>query len=200
MADSTGADLAGHLVALLFVADEPLAIETAARVLEVDRQEVEAAASYLQQHPPLGLIVQRMKDRLVLSTSPRSAVFVERWLGRPEAMRLSRAALETLALIAYHQPLTRAEIEAVRGVSSDSAVATLLARNLIEEVGRRDSPGHPVLFGTTPEFLRYLGIGSLDELPPLEQAGVGPNRGESAEPGAPLRLSSPAAALLQGRS
>lgn len=160
-------ELAAHLTALLFVSEEPLAIDTAARVLEVERSAVEAAASYLQQQPPPGLLVQRSNGHLALSSCPRSTPYVERFLGSPEATRLSRAALEVLALVAYWQPVTRAEIESVRGVNSDSAVATLLARGLLVEVGRRETVGHPTLLGTSDDFLRYLGIGSLEELPPL---------------------------------
>ena len=85
-------------------------------------------------------------------------------------MRLSRAALEALAVIAYRQPATRGEIDAVRGVNSDSAVATLLGRNLVAEVGRRESVGHPALLALTPECLQYLGLRSLAELPPLPPA------------------------------
>jgi segregation and condensation protein B len=95
---------------------------------------------------------------------------VERFLGAPPPARLSRAALEALAIVAYRQPVTRGEIDAVRGVDSDSAVSTLLSRGLIAEVGRRETLGRPALLATTPECLQYLGIRSLDELPPLAGA------------------------------
>lgn len=162
-------DLVGHLIALLFVADGPLPIDTAARVLEVERAELEEVIRGLQHAPPPGLLLQRVDGRIALATAPTSTLYVQRLLGSPEMARLSRAALEVLALVAYRQPITRAEIDAIRGVNSDSAVATLLARGLIEEVGRRDTVGHPALLGTSMEFLRYLGIASLDELPRLEE-------------------------------
>jgi segregation and condensation protein B len=87
--------------------------------------------------------------------------------GLDDQARLSRAALEVLAVIAYRQPVTRAEIEAIRGVNGDRALATLLSRSLVAEVGRRDTVGRPVLFGTTLDFLEHLGLSSLDEMPPL---------------------------------
>jgi segregation and condensation protein B len=95
---------------------------------------------------------------------------VERLLGGPAVTRLSRAALEVLAIVAYRQPATRAEIEALRGVNSDRALETLLGRGLVAEVGRRDSVGRPALLGTTPAFLDYLGLRSLADLPPLPSA------------------------------
>jgi segregation and condensation protein B len=115
-------------------------------------------------------MVIRSGDLVHLATAPKSAPAVERFFGTPPPVRLSRAALEALAIIAYRQPVTRAEIEAVRGVNSDSAVATLLARGLVSEVGRRDTAGRPALLGTTPDFLHYLGVSHLEQLPPLPAA------------------------------
>jgi segregation and condensation protein B len=104
---------------------------------------------------------------LQLTTAPTASAAVERYLGSPPPVRLSRAALEALAVIAYRQPVTRGEIDSVRGVNSDSAVATLLTRGLVTEVGRRETVGRPALLATTPECLQYLGLKSLAELPPL---------------------------------
>jgi segregation and condensation protein B len=160
-------ELVGHLIALLFVADGPVSVDTAAHVLDVQRVVLEELISTVQLAPPPGLLLQRVDGHIALSTAPASSRYVERLLGSPEIARLSRAALEVLALVAYRQPITRTEIDAIRGVSSDSAVATLVARGLIEEVGRRDTVGHPVLFGTSMEFLRYVGIASLAELPQI---------------------------------
>jgi segregation and condensation protein B len=160
--------LVPHLVALLFAADEPLELREAARVLGVPRSAVEAAARLLVVRPPVGLLVQRAGDRLQLSTGPASATFVRRLRGLESRARLSRSALEVLAIIAYRQPVTRAEIEAVRGVNGDRAIATLLGHALIDEVGRRDTVGRPILFGTTMGFLEHLGLRSLDDLPPLD--------------------------------
>jgi segregation and condensation protein B len=159
--------LAPHLVALLFASDGPLGLADAARILGERRSLVEAAARLILDAPPLGLIVQRAGDRLQLATAPASAEFVRRLRGLDAQARLSRAALEVLAIVAYRQPITRAEIEAIRGVNGDRALATLLTRELVQEVGRRETVGRPVLFGTTMAFLEHLGLRSLDDLPPV---------------------------------
>jgi segregation and condensation protein B len=159
--------LLGHLTALLYAADEPLALDEAARILEVPRPMVQAVVDRLDADPPPGLALQRHGEALRLVTAPASARYVERLLGGPAVTRLSRAALEVLAIVAYRQPATRAEIEALRGVNSDRALETLLGRGLVAEVGRRDSVGRPALLGTTPAFLDYLGLRSLADLPPL---------------------------------
>ncbi|MDW8071163.1 MAG: SMC-Scp complex subunit ScpB, partial [Anaerolineae bacterium] len=116
-----------------------------------------------------GVRVQRHGEQLQLVTAPGAARYVERLLGLSGGGSLSPAALETLAIIAYKQPITRPEIEAVRGVNSDSVLRTLLSKGLIQEVGRLETVGRPVLFGTTLEFLQYFGLSGLDELPPLEE-------------------------------
>lgn len=160
-------ELARDLVAVLYAASAPIAISDVARVLGTSIARVEQLASSVMRHPPLGLALQRQGELLQLTTAPAAAPAVERYLGAPPPVRLSRAALEVLAVVVYRQPTTRGEIEAVRGVNSDSAVATLLARGLIAEVGRREVVGRPALLATTPELLSYLGLSSLDELPPL---------------------------------
>ncbi len=167
MYEAADAALAGHLVALLSAASGPLGVADAARLLEVPVERIYAIYERLDREPPTGLALQRFDDRLSLTTAPGSAQVVERYLGSPPPVRLSRAALEALAVIAYRQPVTRGEIDAVRGVNSDSAVSTLLGRNLVAEVGRRDTVGHPALLAITPECLQYLGLRSLAELPPL---------------------------------
>jgi segregation and condensation protein B len=92
---------------------------------------------------------------------------VERFLGLEATSHLSRAALETLAIVAYQQPVTRPQIESIRGVSSDGVMKSLLGKGLVQEVGRTDGPGRPILYGTTPDFLQYFGINSLIDLPAL---------------------------------
>jgi segregation and condensation protein B len=159
--------LAGHLIAVLFAAAAPVALEDVARVLEAPVKQVEQICEFLERHPPPGLALQQDSGQLQLVTAPSSAAPVERYLGAPPPVRLSRAALEALSIIAYRQPVTRADIDTIRGVNSDSAVSTLLARGLIAEVGRRETVGRPALLGTTPEFLQYLGLSSLEQLPPL---------------------------------
>jgi segregation and condensation protein B len=161
--------LAGHVVAVLFAAAAPLTIADTARLLDIPAERVDEVCDLLEREPPTGLALQRHHDQLQLTTAPASAPIVERFLGAPPPVRLSRAALEALAVIAYRQPVTRGEIDAVRGVNSDSAVATLLSRNLITEIGRRDTVGRPALLGVTPDCLQYLGLRSLDELPPLPE-------------------------------
>jgi segregation and condensation protein B len=152
---------------LLFVAEEPQEIGALAKSLGVPRQRVERAIEQLVESVDgRGLLVQRLGDRVQLATVPDAAPYIERFLEVTHG-RLSRAALETLAIIAYRQPVTRARIEAVRGVNSDQSVATLQARGLVEEVGRAPGPGRPVLFGTTVRFLEYFGLQRLDDMPPL---------------------------------
>jgi segregation and condensation protein B len=164
------AELAGQLVAVLFAAAGPLNLADAARVLDVPVGTLEQVCAYLDEHPPLGLALQRHAGQIQLTTAPSASAAVERYLGAPPPVRLSRAALESLAVIAYRQPVTRAEIDFVRGVNSDTAVATLLTRGLVAEIGRKETIGRPALLATTPECLQYLGLRSLAELPPLESA------------------------------
>jgi segregation and condensation protein B len=158
-------ELLGHLVAVLFAADEPLPIAEIARLLDVRPAQLQRVARQLADVPPPGLLLQRDEDRLQLVTAPASARYVRRLRGLEEQARLSRAALEVLAVVAYRQPATRAEIEAIRGVNGDRALSSLLARGLVAEVGRRETVGRPVLFGTTLGFLEHLGLRSLDDLP-----------------------------------
>lgn len=162
--------LEAFVESLLFVADGPVPVARIAEALEVTPREVEAALTalgevYATAHR--GLSLQRFRDKVQLTTAPAAASAVERFLGLAATAPLSRAALETLAIIAYQQPVTRPHIEAVRGVNSDSVLKTLLSKGLIEEVGRTEGPGRPVLYATTPEFLQYFGLSALTDLPPL---------------------------------
>jgi segregation and condensation protein B len=174
--------LTGHLVALLFAADEPVSLADLARLLQVRTSAILRVAKLLMEGPPAGLLLQRDDDRFQLVTAPTSARYIRRLRGLEEQARLSRAALEVLAVIAYRQPSTRAEIEAIRGVNGDRALATLLARGLVAEVGRRDTVGRPILFGTTLGFLEHLGLGSLSDLPtvPVAEAESSPDEAETA--------------------
>ncbi len=153
---------------LLFVADGAVLVGRLAEALEVPVREVEAALSGLaESYQKRGLSVQRFREKVQLTTSPSAAGKVERFLGLAAATPLSRAALEALAIVAYQQPVTRPQIEAVRGVNSDSVIKNLLTKGLIEESGRAEGPGRPVLYSTTPEFMQHFGLTSLAELPPL---------------------------------
>lgn len=168
---------------LLFVSGEPLEVRRLQQLLEVEREPLEQAIEALaQQCQSRGLRLQRNGEALQLVTAPEAAPFVEKLLGFPGSAKLSPAALETLAVIAYEQPVTRARIEAIRGVNCDRALATLQARGLICEVGRLETVGRPVLFGTTFEFLQYFGLEAVDQLPPLSFSEEGdpevvPHRG-----------------------
>jgi segregation and condensation protein B len=167
-AAATPAAMARVVEALLFVAAEPVPRSRLCAALRLDEAALAAALAALDEAlAGRGLRLQRHGDTVQLVTAPDLARHVEAFAGVPAVQRLSHAALEALAVVAYRQPATRAQIEAVRGVDSGAVLATLLARGLIEEVGRLPGPGHPVQYGTTPEFLRLFGLGSLDELPAL---------------------------------
>lgn len=159
---------------LLFVADEPVSIERLASVLEVAPEQVEQALTELSdEYAGRGLCLQRKKQQVQLVTRPEAAAWIRRFLGLEGSGKLSAAALETLAIIAYRQPVTRSDIEAVRGVNSDSVLRTLVHRGLVEEQGRLEQAGRPIIYGTTFEFLQEFGLSSLDQLPPLHEATAG---------------------------
>lgn len=169
MPGSENASLEQMIEALLFVASEPVNVADLAAVLEVDPACVqEAIERLIAASASRGVRVVRVGPRVQLVTMPEAAAAIERFLGLDRSTRLSPAALETVAIIAYRQPITRAQIEAIRGVNSDGVIRTLLARNLIEVKGHLEQAGRPELLGTTFEFLQYFGLSSLDDLPPLE--------------------------------
>lgn len=163
------ADLGALVEALLLVAPGPTTAEELARGAGVERHRIEAALVELERSDTRGWVVQRHGDRVQLATSPRFALQVRRFLGLEREARLSTAALETLAIVAYQQPVTKAEIEGVRGVDCSGVLTTLLSRGLIEAVGRLAAPGNPFQYGTTPDFLLHFGLRSLADLPPLGQ-------------------------------
>jgi len=167
----TIAELAALVEALLLVAPEPPTIADLAEAASVGHRRIEAAIATLTDTPDRGWIVQRHGDHLHLATAPRFAPYVSRFLGLDREGKLSAAALETLAIVAYRQPVTRSEIEAVRGVDSSGVLATLHARELIEPVSRLAAIGNPFQYGTTVGFLRLFGLSSLADLPPLGSFG-----------------------------
>lgn len=168
--DGDAPDLA-RLESVLFVAGGPLAIGRLAQLLERPPREVERLLQRLQeQYTRRGLDVQWSPQGVQLTTAPESAAVVERYLGLETTTRLSQAALEVLALVAYLQPVTRPKIDEIRGVNSDGALRTLLTHGLIEEAGRQETPGRPILYVTTVEFLQLFGLNSLAALPPLPEA------------------------------
>jgi segregation and condensation protein B len=160
---------------ILFVSEEPVDTSTLARALRRPVAEVEAAIEALEERCETGgTRLQRTGELVQLVTAPESGPYVERFLGLESRQRLSAAALEALAIIAYKQPLTRAGVEQIRGVNSDAAIASLIARGLIEEVGKAQAPGRPALLGTTLKFLEHFGLKNPADLPPLPVNGDGP--------------------------
>jgi segregation and condensation protein B len=167
-AGQAGLSLAAKVESLLFVASEPSPIERLASVLESSPEQIEEALTSLDQHyASRGLRLQRKGKRVQLVTAPETADVVRRFLGLELTGKLSPAALEALAIVAYRQPVTRAQVEGIRGVNSDSVIRTLVNRGLVEEMGRLDQAGRPIIYGTTFDFLQQFGLSSLDQLPPL---------------------------------
>jgi segregation and condensation protein B len=157
------------LEALLFVSPEPVHPSQLANILGITLDEVIEGISCLEEsYLTRGLRLQHTNGRIQLTTAPEMAEYIEYYLGLESTNRLSRAALETLAIIAYQQPVTRPFIEGVRGVSSDGVMKSLLGKGLVQEVGRTEGPGRPILYGTTTEFLQYFGINTLSELPSVD--------------------------------
>jgi segregation and condensation protein B len=157
-----------QLEALLFVAEKPLSRSEIARLAGVDLDTVDERLGDLEVSlGSRGIRVVLAGDRVELATAPEAGALVARYVGA-DAVRLSPASLETLAIVAYRQPITRAGIERIRGVDSDYTVRTLVHRRLIMEQGRSEAPGRPILYGTGFEFLERFGLASLDELPALE--------------------------------
>jgi segregation and condensation protein B len=160
--------LSVKLEAILFVAAEPVMTAQLATVLDVAPSVIERALNELDASlSTRGLRLQRHAGRVQLTTAPQLAELIEHFLGLEATSHLSRAALETLAIVAYQQPVTRPYIDSIRGVNSDSMIKSLLNKGLILESGRTDGPGRPILYSTTPEFLQHFGLSSILEMPPL---------------------------------
>ena len=154
--------------ALLFVANEALSIKEIAKVTHANEIQVAAALQRIEQDfADRGIVVREVAGGYRFATAPLARDIVEAYL-LPARTNLSTPALETLAIVAYLQPVTKGEIEAIRGVASDSVVSTLLDRNFIVEAGRKEVVGRPLLYKTTPEFLESFGLRSLDDLLPME--------------------------------
>ncbi|MGH2636022.1 MAG: SMC-Scp complex subunit ScpB [Actinomycetota bacterium] len=185
------APLVRALEALLFVSDEPVAAVVLAQALGVDRREAdelceELARAYEQRGA--GMVLRNVAGGWRLATSPDAAPVVEQYVLSSRHARLTKASLETLAIVAYKQPVTRHQVSSIRGVNSDGVLRALVDRGLVAEVGREETPGRPVLYGTTPEFLEKLGLPSLSALPslapllgqPAEEAPAGDDVAETA--------------------
>ena len=161
------AEVKALVEALLLVAPESTTAREIADATGLSPDSVEAALSDLAAADDRGWTLVRHGERMQLATAPRFADHVRRFLGLERETRLTGASLETLSVIAYRQPVTRAEIEAVRGVDCSGVITTLISRGLVEAVGRLPALGNPIQYGTSPAFLRHFGLGSLDDLPPL---------------------------------
>lgn len=165
--DFTTEELGSLVEAILLVTPEPPTIEEIANGTEVPIEDIEAGIEWIESQQDRGWQLQRHGRRLSLATHPRFAERVRLFLGLDREAKLSSASLETLALVAYQQPVTRSEIERVRGVDSSGVLAKLHARGLIEPVARLATVGNPIQYGTTAEFLSHFGLQSIHDLPPL---------------------------------
>lgn len=158
------------LEALLFVAKEPLSIEKLAGLLDISTDNVKELIDVLEERykkSASGLLIIEVDQGFRLGTKPEVSHYIETLYKQP-TQALSNAALEVLSIIAYKQPITRGEIDFIRGVQSDRALTTLVEKGLVANIGRKESPGRPRLFGTTEEFLLHFGLKSLDDLPEIE--------------------------------
>ncbi|MBC8414087.1 MAG: SMC-Scp complex subunit ScpB [Nitrospira sp.] len=157
---------------ILFMAGEPLSIDRMRNLIDVDKYNTERllhelVSDYSTRHT--GILIVEVAEGFHMVTNPACAPWVRKLLSTSVPKKLSQSSLETMAIIAYKQPIIKAEIEAIRGVNSDGVVKTLLERHLIKILGRREAPGRPLMYGTTMEFLQYFGLKNLTELPTLKE-------------------------------
>lgn len=164
-------ELQRTLMAVLFAAGEPVSLARLSQSLEVDADEIERAAKFLMDQLAFhrsGIRIVRLEDAFQMCSSPEQAQYVTKTLETRKPPKLSQSQLETLTIIAYYQPTTKAYVEQIRGVDSAYSVSALLTKKLICEDGRLNVPGRPILYRTTPDFLRVFGLQSLDDLPEIE--------------------------------
>ncbi len=182
------------LEAIVMVSGDPVPPQMLAQLLEVSVERVEAACEALAaeyEGHGRGFVLQRVAGGYRYQSHPDAAPYVERYVLEGQSARLSNAALETLSIVAYKQPLSRAQVASIRGVNVDGVMRTLVHRGLVAEVARDPGPGQAVLYGTTPLFLERLGIDSLDDLPPIASFVPGADVVEALEHG--LRVEDPPA-------
>ena len=171
----TREQMAAAIESLLFVSGRPLAQNELRKLLDTDDAHLAEGLQNLEQqldNQERGIRLQRLGEQVQLVTAPANARYIAALLGLPMTAKLTAAALETLAVISYRQPVTRTQIEAVRGVNSDRALASLLQHGLVTEVGRAQTIGRPTLFATTPEFLQQFGLTKLEQLPQITAVGT----------------------------
>src|SRR6202049_2439066 len=180
-------NIAAAIESILFVSGRPLEYDELRKLLDIDAtmldDGLQALAHLLESHER-GIRLQRLGTQVQLVTAPENARYIAALLGLPMTARLTTAAMENLAVIGYRQPITRAQIEAVRGVNSDRALASLIQHGLVMEIGRAQTVGRPALFSTTPEFLQQFGLTSLEQLPRPEMRREAGNAGDAREEGA----------------
>jgi segregation and condensation protein B len=166
----TSLPLEAALEALLFAAPGPVSPTQLATTLGQTVEQIEQGLKSLESiyQRDRGLRLQRHAGRVQLTTAPELAALVEKLLGLESTSRLSRAALETLSVIAYQQPITRPQLDDIRGVNSDGVLRSLLSKGMVQEMGRAETPGRPVLFGITADFLQHFGLSSVEDLPSLD--------------------------------
>jgi segregation and condensation protein B len=158
--------------ALLFVAGEPVTLDTLRKIVEVDKYNTDRVLRDLINDYSInnsGLLILEVAGGFQMVTNPASSPWIKKLLSTSMPKRLTQSSLETIAIIAYRQPIIKAEIEAIRGVNSDGVVKTLLDRRLVKILGRKEAPGRPLMYGTTQEFMQYFGLKDLAELPTLKE-------------------------------
>lgn len=168
--------LKGIIEGILFAAGEPVALRELEKAMELDGNTIQEIMSELEKDyskAERGLRLVQVNNTWQMSTKPEHYDFIQRVLGQQEVSGLSKAALETLSIIAYRQPITRIDIDNLRGVSSNSSVQRLLDRGLIKEAGRMEAPGRPILYKTTPAFLKTVHLRRIEDLPSFEQFAEG---------------------------
>jgi segregation and condensation protein B len=162
-------ELTALVEAILFVSPEPISANQIGSLLDLPPREIKNAFDELEVlYANRGIRLQFHNNKVQITSAPEAATVLENLLNLETTSILSQAALETLSIIAYQQPITRPQIDFIRGVNSDGVLRTLLNKGLIDDVGRAEGPGRPILYSTTPEFLKYFGLGSYEELPPLD--------------------------------
>lgn len=176
-------ELKASLEALLFIAPDAVTPAQLSAALDISVAEVEKGLKELAfDYQDRGLRIQRHAGRVQLTTAPEQTENVERFLGLEITTHLSQAALESLAIVAYQQPVTRPQVDSIRGVNSDGVMKSLLHKGLIQDIGRAEGPGRPILYCTTPDFLQHFGINSIEELPPLDLNESGEEAGDQEIP------------------
>ena len=167
--------LSALVEAILFVSPEPITAAQISTLLELTPREVKNALEELESHyQGRGIRLQYHKKKIQITSAPEAAPILENMLELETTSTLSQAALETLSIVAYQQPITRPQIDSIRGVNSDGVLRTLLNKGLIDDVGRAEGPGRPSLYSTTTEFLKHFGLSSYEELPPLDFEEIQP--------------------------